>query len=175
MKQRKEDTLMTLCSAAARRGLRPLVRLALGATLTVFALSLFAGCGPPVGEVRGKVYHKGKVVTSGFVTVVGIDGLPKQSEIAEDGSFRVQKVPLGEVTIVVTSPPLEKKNAPRQRPTRVDPETGKPIAATETPELGTEYQRKTWRELPLHYSDITKSKLNYSVTGPVNTYEIKLE
>lgn len=142
------------------------------AVLAVLATSLLPGCGPGYGDVSGKVYYKDKVVTSGFVTLIGQDGLPKQGEISEDGSYQISRVIAGEVKILVASPnpdpskgrPLPKRNVPGGR--EPEPEAGSTL---------TEKQRKSWREIPLRYQDPDQSGLKYTVTTGANTYDIKLE
>jgi hypothetical protein len=175
--EKKEDTLMPPHPCTVQRPLTGrIVRLACGAALTFLAVGLFTGCSRPVGEVSGSVYFKEKVVTSGSVTMVGADGVPKRAEIAEDGSFVLAGVPVGEATIAVSSPPFDPKKGTREPPTRVDPETGKPIATPNTQaRIATDEQRRTWREIPVHFSDVTKSNLKYTVTTGPNSHDIKLE
>jgi hypothetical protein len=154
-----------------RSGLCSLAGRLLVSALTLLALNFIAGCGAGVGEVSGKVYYKGKIITSGQVAMIGDDGIPKYSEIAEDGSYRIPSVPVGEVKITVSSPPLDasKGRTPPKRPGDEGRKTDDPGANA------TENQKKTWREIPIVYSDITKSNLKYTVTRGANTHDIKLD
>src|SRR5262245_11452234 len=140
------------------------------AALPVLALSLLAGCGAKSGDVSGKVYYKGKVVTSGFVTMVGSDGTPRNSEIAEDGSYQVLKVPVGEAKVAVSSPAFEVSKGFRPAPKREGAPANEEAGATLT-----ENQKKTWVAIPIRYSDITKSDLKHTVTAGANTKDIKLD
>jgi hypothetical protein len=154
---------------------RPAFRLVAGrllfAALGLLALNLLPGCGPGVAEVSGKVYYKGKIITSGQVTMIGNDGIPKYSEIAEDGSYQIPGVSAGEVKIAVSSPALD---ASKGRPLPKRP--GDDGRKTDDPGANaTENQKKTWREIPIVYSDITKSNLKHTVTRGANTYDIKLD
>jgi hypothetical protein len=160
-------------SSVLRAAARPLFRVA----LVLASITPLTGCGPKVGNVDGKVYYKGKVVSSGFVTAISTDGTLVRSEIAEDGSYKLEKVPQGDATFMVTSPPLEAKNNPRKTGPRLNPETGKPIEGgpPSAAPVATETQRKNWRELPARYSDQAKSNLKYNVTMGPNSYDLKLE
>src|SRR5205823_6939327 len=118
--------------------------------------------------------YKGQPVTSGFVTMVGSDGIAKQSEIGEDGSYKVTRVPLGDVKIAVSSPPIDSKKTPPGKgagATRKGPDRG----GAESEPIGSDHQKKTWREIPLQYSDITNSNLKYTVTSGANSHDIKLD
>jgi hypothetical protein len=142
---------------------------AFGFAIYIVALGLLAGCGAGVGDVNGKVYYKGQVVTSGFVTMVGPDGIPKNSQIAEDGSYQISRVGSGEATITVTSPPpdFSKTQAKRAGP-----------EARKTEDDGssfTDNQKKTWRELPRAYSDITHPILKCTISSGSNSFDIKLD
>ena len=141
----------------------------------VIAGNVLTGCGRKVGDVSGSVQYQGKIVTSGFVTAIGADGIPKQTEITEDGSYRLEKVPAGEVTFLVSSPHLEASKNPRKSPPRVNPDTGQVIPTIEEEPTSTENQRKTWRQLPAFYSDITKTPLKHTIAPGPNTLDLKLE
>jgi hypothetical protein len=134
------------------------------------ALSLVPGCGPGVGDVSGKVFFKGKEVTSGFVTMVGQDGIPKNSNIAEDGSYRIAGLPVGEVKIVVRSPAVDPAKSNRPPPKREGVE-----AREEAGPMFTENQKKTWRELPIQYADITRTELRCTVNPGSNAHNIELK
>jgi hypothetical protein len=146
-----------------------------GVLLTLVAIGLASGCGlgSGTGDVRGKVYFKGSEVTSGFVTMVGHDGTPKNSAIAEDGSYQIAGLPAGEVKIVVTSPPADPakggagRRTPPPRPGVEPRERQKPTTSDQ--------QKKTWRELPARYADVTASDLRYTVVPGVNQYDVKLD
>jgi len=162
---------------ADRPGPRAFGRLVFCSAVTVLVVSLLAGCGKRVGDVTGKVQYQGTPVTSGMVTVIGAGGVPLRGDIAEDGSYTVQKVPVGEATFLVSSPYLEASKNPRPAPPRVNPETGEQIKAESAgaEPAATDFQKKSWRQLPASYSDITKNLLKYPVTAGPNTIDLKLE
>jgi hypothetical protein len=142
----------------------------LGVALALLALGLVPGCGPGVGDVGGKVYLKGKEVTSGFVTLIGRNGVPHSSEIAADGSYRVTRVPAGEAKVVVSSPAPDPAKATRPPPKR----EGAEVRNDSVPTL-TEAQKKTWREIPAHYGDVTRSPLRCTVAPGPNAHDIKMD
>src|SRR4051812_30756506 len=74
-----------------------------GVSMVLLAFSLATGCGPATGNVAGKVYYNDKVVTSGFVTLVGTDGIPKNCPIGEDGSYKIDGVVAGEAKVAIRS------------------------------------------------------------------------
>ena len=146
-------------------------------TFLALAIGLLSGCGPKVNDVSGTVTYQNKVVTSGMVTMVGVDGVPMQAEIKEDGSYLLKGVGVGEVKVVVSSPPLAAQKGAK-KVGRIDPDTGKPMVSkgTEVADNVTQHQKDTWRAIPIRYSDITQTNLRYTVTaGPSNTHEIKLD
>jgi hypothetical protein len=134
------------------------------------ALGLVPGCGPGIGDVSGKVFFKGTEVTSGFVSMVGQDGIPKTSEIAEDGSYRVAGLPAGEVKIVVRSPAVDPAKNNRPTPKR----EGAPVREEDGPTF-TENQKKTWRELPIQFADITRTELRCTVNPGSNSHNIEMK
>jgi hypothetical protein len=152
---------------------RPRLRLPakLGAALAFLSLSLIAGCGPALGDVTGKVYYKGKAVTSGFVTMISSDGVVKFSEIAEDGSYRIAQVPVGEARVAVRSPAADSAMEGRPLPKRDVPLANQQADTA----LLTEYQLKTWRPIPINYSDITKSALRHTVTPGANSKDFNID
>jgi hypothetical protein len=142
----------------------------LGAALALLGLGLVPGCGPGVGDVGGKVYLKGKEVTSGFVTLIGRDGVPHASEIAADGSYRVTRVPAGEAKVVVSSPSPDPAKSAKPLPKREGA-----AAQNEAGPALTEAQKKTWREIPAHYGDVTRSPLRCTVAPGPNSHDVKMD
>jgi hypothetical protein len=148
---------------AARPGLRA------AAALTLLALGLVPGCGPAVGDVRGKVFYQGKEVTSGTITMVGADGIPRNSEIAEDGSYQISKVRVGEAKVLVRSPAPDPAKSSRPPPKR----EGAPVPE-ESRATFTDHQKKTWRDIPIHYADVTRTQAKCTVAPGSNAIDIKL-
>jgi hypothetical protein len=144
-----------------------------GFTFTFAGAILLAGCGTKVGDVSGSVQYKGKAITSGTVTMVGKDGVPVQTEIAEDGTYKLKGVSVGEVTIAVASPPLQESKAPR-KVERKDPNTGKSIETKSGERIASQGQKDSWRAIPIEYSDITLGKLKTTISTGQNNHDIKL-
>jgi hypothetical protein len=75
--------------------------------LGVVLLSLLfcAGCGQKTGTLKGKVTLNGTPLPSGTVTVYGgkNDSITRNGEISSDGTYRIDKVPVGKVKITVSS------------------------------------------------------------------------
>jgi hypothetical protein len=91
---------------------------------------------------------------------VGQNGQGKSTAIAEDGSYRIEKVPIGPVRIGVASHPRVPpglKNSP-----------GKASASREDPKDGTV-------KIPKKYENHETSGLNYTVERGSNTINIDLE
>jgi hypothetical protein len=79
---------------------------AAGLPLLAIALVGLAGCqsGSDTGTVTGKVTLDGQPVASGIVTVLAkCGGTPVTAIISPDGTYRVEKVPAGEILVGVVS------------------------------------------------------------------------
>jgi hypothetical protein len=59
------------------------------------------GCGGAKGTVTGKVYYKDKIVPSGLVVFLSETNHAVRSQIQEDGSYTIEDMPVGPVTIGV--------------------------------------------------------------------------
>src|SRR5439155_12212903 len=73
-----------------------------GFGLLLIVVGLFF-LGRPSGVVKGKVTFRGKPVYTGAVIIVGKDGVAAAGPIETDGTYVVQKAPVGEVTVGVVS------------------------------------------------------------------------
>ena len=131
-----------------------------------------AGCGPSTGNVSGKVLYKGAPLNGGVVTFAGEDGKnPQIAQIAEDGSYSVEKIPVGPVKITVaTKSSVKQGKQPRKNlpPTNVTPPPG--YIPQDASDGG-----KPLVEIPAKYSDSEKSGLTYTVTSGSQSYDIKLD
>jgi hypothetical protein len=67
-------------------------------------LALAPGCGPGVGTAAGKVTYQGKPVVWGSVTLRAADGSMHQIGINPDGTYRLDRVPVGPAQVGVSSP-----------------------------------------------------------------------
>jgi len=132
-----------------------------------------AGCGSSTGNVTGKVSYKGTVLKGGNVTFAGEDGKnPQTAPIAEDGSYSIQKMPVGPVKITVETKSLGKvAKAPSNTPAggKVPP----PEAGYRPPDPAEAARR--FVEIPDKYSDPAKSDLTYTVTPGSQSHDIELK
>jgi hypothetical protein len=104
--------LSTLSDPEERRRVRHLSPFIV--LLALATLAPLSGCGtskPPTGSVHGSVTFDGKPVNSGNVIFEnGPQGIFKASELAADGTYRVEDLPLVEYTICVQPPEAEVPN-----------------------------------------------------------------
>lgn len=138
--------------------------------LSVLILALFTlGCGSPIGTVTGTVYYKNVPLKGGNVTFVSSDKTKSLiSPIAEDGSYRIEKVPIGVVKVMVETKSLDKKANLRSSQPPAGMKGGN-RAATDPKEMARRYV-----PIPSNYSDVDKSGLEYTVQGGSQTHDIKL-
>jgi len=143
--------------------------------LALIALPGATGCGGGTATVSGKVYYKNTPLKGGNVTFTRTDGKPSVAgRIGEDGSYTLEKVPAGDVTITVETESLN----PRLR-------TG--IAKVSAPPPGHEppggynpggqggSDFKNYVRIPEKYADPGQSGLHYTVAGGTQVYDIKLD
>jgi hypothetical protein len=118
------------------------------------------------GQISGKVFLDGKVVTSGTVKFVRADGHEFVAGIAPDGTYRADDVDVGPVKICVLSRPRvpggfghSSQQIPKEAagPASSDPPAEKTI------------------EIPARYKDAATSQLDYTVVSGRQTRDIKLE
>jgi hypothetical protein len=146
--------MSSLCSTPVRSFFGPGLALAL---LTLAAV----GCGGR-GDVSGKVSYKGKALVFGTVQFEASDKTIKQANIAQDGSYSIPGVPVGEAKVAVSSDnPRSSAFQPLQREGMPPPP---PL-----PEV------KGWFPIPPGYQDLSKPKLTYTVKSGKNTYDIDLK
>ncbi|HMF11173.1 MAG TPA: hypothetical protein VKE94_02675 [Gemmataceae bacterium] len=96
--------------------------------LLLVALLTAAGCGKPTGTISGKVYFKDKPLSSGIVTFLTTTDAYR-GFIKDDGSYTVSKVPVGDVTIIVTVNPQPNpaaKSASQSKPVTIPEKYGDP-------------------------------------------------
>src|SRR5262245_39884068 len=128
----------------------------------VLLLVTVAGCEPETGEVSGTVRFGDKLLTSGTVTFITAKGEQRATALASDGSYKLDKLPVGPVTITVLShprvPPGLLKKAPPGAPS-VAPDESKesPVA------------------IPDRYKDPDRSGLTYTVEKGKHIFDIVLK
>jgi hypothetical protein len=128
--------------------------------LLVLVLPLAASCGAPRwgGPVSGKVFYKESPLQSGAVTFINAAGDAANSEIKEDGSYRIEQTPIGECKITVLTIP--------------DPPP--PGSVSLPPDAYTKPQGK-FMPIPERYSKADTTDLKFTVTEKPQTFDIILK
>jgi hypothetical protein len=118
---------------------------------------LAAGCdsGPKAATVTGQVKVGGKPVDAGMIAFIPADGQTYQADIAPDGTYRVDNVPLGDAVVLVHRPPHPAAD-------KVMKETNAPPPPPPSP-------------IPEKYGDLAKSDLRYTVKAGDNKYDPDLK
>ena len=141
------------------------------ATLALATCAGLSGCGgASTGTVSGKVLYNGTPLKGGNVTFVpeaqGEHSII--SAIGEDGSYSVEKVPVGAVKITVETKSLKPKtNVPAYAPPPGSPGGYQP------PDPNA--MAKRYVAIPDSYSDPEKSGLTCTVKGGSQPYDITLK
>lgn len=130
---------------------------------------MLAGCGSGSnGTVSGKVSYKGQPLKGGNVSIIPKKGGTLSSPIAEDGSYKISKVPIGSATITVETKslrPVPQKSLPgpyAKAPKDVLPQ-------------GVQGDPKRYVRIPDKYADPEGSGLSLDVKGGVQTHNIDLK
>jgi hypothetical protein len=137
--------------------------LVLGASLAAI------GCGgASYGTVSGKVIYKNATLMGGNVSFLNDEKkVSSVAEIREDGSYKVEKVPVGNVTITVDTSSFKPPPVPRNF---------KPPAGVQAPsgyDMGE--RAKRYVPIPNHYADPKQSSLKYTVKGGSQEHDLKLD
>jgi hypothetical protein len=92
--------------------------------MLLLAAVVCMGCGVKTGDVSGTVTYQGKRLSTGSVTFVNAGKEPVGTSAIQDGHDTLSRVPVGPVTILVTTPPVPSRKrspaptAPRQNTTQ---------------------------------------------------------
>jgi hypothetical protein len=134
--------------------------------VALFAAAL-AGCGGGKADVSGKVSYKGKLLTSGTVSMIGPDGIVRQGTIGGDGTYAVTGVAAGKVQIGVLSlnPAGDGRGGRR-------PGGGNRVAAAPS---ASSPDNASWFAIPGKYQEPTTSGLSAVFASGSNQYDIQLE
>jgi hypothetical protein len=151
-------------------------------SLFLSAFLLAAGCGSK-GTVSGKVTYKDKAVPGGKVQFKTEKGKSYLGTIKEDGSYTVEKVPAGPVTITVepNEPPKLGTTPGFRGPPKDRMNFGPPKDAPIPEEARKAFDprgqsgQKFIKDFPAKYKDPEKSGLTYTVTGGDQTHDIPLK
>ncbi len=119
-------------------------------------LALAPGCGPGVGTAAGKVTYQGKPVVWGSVTLKAADGSMHQIGINPDGTYRLDRVPVGVAQVGVSSPDPKPSARLKARAAGGDDPRVRPGPA---PPPG------AWFPLPEKYADPATSGVTVQVGG----------
>lgn len=140
------------------------------AGLLILGIIGCGGGGPPTGTITGKVKFNGEYLKGGRVVFVSTEGnLGKAGEIGEDGSYTIEKVPVGPAKITVDTWYLRDadqyagKNKP---PPGKDPYNKGPG--------GYEAKKNRFTAIPKEYGVAESSGLTYTVTKGKQEHPIEL-
>jgi hypothetical protein len=135
----------------------------------VAALLLLAtvGCGRKTGSISGKVSYNGKPLPSGSVAIYGEAGGVASSQIEGDGSYTIQRAPLGpaKLTVVTPRPHAQPRRSGRDRAPSKGPGGEQRAAAPEPKPVA----------IPEKYQDPQQSGLTYTVKPGDQTFDIDLK
>jgi hypothetical protein len=143
---------------------------------TLFAGLLFlgiVGCGggAGTGTITGKVSYKSTPLKGGRITFFGSDkkSSAKIADIAEDGTYKVEGVPVGTVKITVETEYLNQasKYAGKNKPPADAKTSGMNMPSAE--EL-----KRRYTAIPLEYSNPDQSELSFTVKKGNQEHSIDL-
>jgi hypothetical protein len=123
-------------------------------------LSAVSGCGPRFGTVEGMVTVDGKPANDGTVIFSGTDNRSAAGAIRPDGHYTAEKVPVGDVKVVIHQ--MVMKGGGPDRPG--------PLKGFENP-AATDSKPVP---IPKKYQSIETSGLTYTVTSGTNDFTIDL-
>ncbi|HKI31858.1 MAG TPA: hypothetical protein VKA46_08315 [Gemmataceae bacterium] len=126
------------------------------------------GCGPSTGAVTGKVYYGEVLLKGGKVTFVGVDGKGATTGIHGDGSYTLDKLPVGTVKICVDTSYLDPK---RRKIYAYEPPAGKKVDLPGSPEASPEF----YVAIPPKYADPETTDLTCEVTRGSQEYDIRMK
>jgi hypothetical protein len=136
--------------------------------LVLLAASLgAAGCGSASGTVKGKVSYNGAPLKGGTVTFFYPDGRGFPIGILADGTYTLDRLPLGPVKVCVDTSSLDPKK--HLRYSYAPPPGAKP------PPGFSPTSAEAYVAIPAKYADPAKTDLTYDVTGGTQTHDIELK
>lgn len=132
-----------------------------------------AGCGgSSTGSISGKVFYKDAPLKGGNVTFATKDKkVVRLSEISEDGSYSIEKMPTGDALIAVDTSSLQ--------PPKMERFVNKPPPGVEAPagyKMDNPAERaKRYVAIPEQYADPEKSGLTCPVKKGKQQFDINLK
>jgi hypothetical protein len=139
--------------------------------LVPFVLVGLPGCGGSTGTVTGKVSYKGTLLKGGNITFLGEEGKGSMSApIGEDGSYKLDRVPVGEAKITVETDSLRRRTmAPSYQ---APPDAPKSAGSAG---ISAEEAQRRFVEIPKVYDDPAQTTLKYTVKAGRQEFDVKLE
>lgn len=125
------------------------------------------------GTVSGKITYQNSPVKGGTIIFVTADGSQFSGPINEDGTYKVEKVPKGDVKIIVETSSLaqratQKLNAP--------PEGQQvPGAKSDKQQFDPAEAQRRYTPIPGNYERADSTPLKLAVKGGAQTHDITLE
>jgi hypothetical protein len=116
----------------------------------------------PTGEITGKVSLQGTLLSSGQVSFLPRQGLPRQGTIQKDGTYHVKDVACEEAIIVVSQFPEEVQRLAK-------------MSEKERKKFQESWAGKSWNFLPAQYGSPHSSPLRFQVQPGKNRFDIELK
>jgi len=132
-----------------------------------------AGCSG-TGTVSGKVYVGDKLVTGGTVQFVAKNGITRSAQIGTDGSYTVEKVPVGPAKIVVDNSALKPQQQPGSHG-NTPPSDLPPEAANSPMYGGGGAQKGKWVPFDDKYTNPATTELELDVVKGDQEFEIHMK
>jgi hypothetical protein len=127
-----------------------------------------AGCNSSTGDVTGKVYFGEVLVKGGTLTFFSADGRGFRTDVREDGSYTLEKLPLGTGKVCVDTSSLDPK---RRKAYTYSPPPGKekdpPGISQPSPGI--------YVAIPAKYADPATTDLICEVTRGSQTFDVKMK
>ncbi|MFM7151072.1 MAG: carboxypeptidase-like regulatory domain-containing protein [Gemmataceae bacterium] len=136
---------------------------------------LALGCGGSMGSLSGKVSFKGTPLKGGNVTFISLDGKPTlNATISENGTYSVNKIPTGAVSICVETKSLRKATQGMNIP-KYEPPKGAAVPEGGYKPTGLVDNSKNYMEIPAKYEKPDSSGLKYTVKPGPQVHDIPLD
>jgi len=132
------------------------------------------GCSKPVGDLTGHVTYKERLLSFGWVKLLGSDGLFRDAKIEAGGTYRFSGVPVGEAKFTVSCVDPKIQDAVRGLiGKRGDGNDKKPTEQGALKPAEDPFAK--YYLVPREYEDVTKTKLTFELQPGPNTFDINLK
>jgi hypothetical protein len=137
------------------------------------ALLFAAGCGKSGGTITGTVTYKGQALKGGMVVFTPADGgNPISAEIQPDGTYTIEKVPVGAAKVSVQTAYLKPVPGGAGRGYGPPPDAPNEAGYKPPDPSGT---KDKYTAIPSQYEEAATSGLTYTVTSGSQKHDITLE